>query len=324
MRSCPAISPATGPTQDLNDRHLRTPVLYPGSIERTSFAEKSETKGYLLLTVGNGKRGRPPSLDWRFEDLPARPMVRLSVQAKAMDSRASIFASAAASTARSRQHRAAADQGPVRRERFPLLKAAYLREICPPDMNINLGFSSSNRHRRGRSRLRGTAPDAGGTGEGLVARSGPRGPGWLSRSGSFDVFYAFQLRLQLHILQAEHIAQASQLDLDAVRRHHPGNDLDLAGQIKALGKIDVQPLLRRAAAGRFPAPSCRRIRCRSPGCRNSTLYPSSGREPRFRTGTTRRRTPVHTASACSSRRRSRSERSGCSPPRRRTHAGRFA
>jgi DNA repair exonuclease SbcCD nuclease subunit len=35
-------------TEDLRSRPLAAPVFYPGSIERTSFAEKDEKKGYLL------------------------------------------------------------------------------------------------------------------------------------------------------------------------------------------------------------------------------------------------------------------------------------
>jgi DNA repair exonuclease SbcCD nuclease subunit len=50
------------------------PVIYAGSVERTSFAEQAETKGYVVLELGaSGLRG------FSFERLPARPMVRLSV-----------------------------------------------------------------------------------------------------------------------------------------------------------------------------------------------------------------------------------------------------
>ena len=38
-------------THDLAGRKLAAPVLYPGSIERTSFAERDETKGYLILEI---------------------------------------------------------------------------------------------------------------------------------------------------------------------------------------------------------------------------------------------------------------------------------
>lgn len=49
----------------------KTPVLYPGSVERTSLAERLEPKGYLLLQLS------PTSVTWRFVELPARPMVYL-------------------------------------------------------------------------------------------------------------------------------------------------------------------------------------------------------------------------------------------------------
>ena len=54
-------------TCDLGGRPLAAPVLYPGSIERTSFAEKDEEKGYLVLEVDGGRRGRRQA---RGLDLP--------------------------------------------------------------------------------------------------------------------------------------------------------------------------------------------------------------------------------------------------------------
>jgi DNA repair exonuclease SbcCD nuclease subunit len=50
------------------------PFLHPGSIERTSFAEMGETKGYAYLELdGSGLRTR-------FVDLPARPAVRVALE----------------------------------------------------------------------------------------------------------------------------------------------------------------------------------------------------------------------------------------------------
>ncbi|MGC4123038.1 MAG: hypothetical protein QM765_52395 [Myxococcales bacterium] len=51
-------------------------MLYPGSVERTSRAEKDERKGYLVLEVEGGV-----SVGWRFVELPARPMVDLELDA---------------------------------------------------------------------------------------------------------------------------------------------------------------------------------------------------------------------------------------------------
>ncbi len=59
--------------QDLHGRPLGAPVIYAGSVERTSFAEREETKGYVLLTIaGGGGLGRLDRCE--FRPLPARPM----------------------------------------------------------------------------------------------------------------------------------------------------------------------------------------------------------------------------------------------------------
>ena len=59
---------------DLSGRPLSAPVIYPGSTERTSFAEMDETKGFVSLVVGpaDGPAGDLRSIT--FHALPARPM----------------------------------------------------------------------------------------------------------------------------------------------------------------------------------------------------------------------------------------------------------
>jgi len=61
-------------TRDLAGKPLQAPVLYPGSVERTSRAERDERKGYLILEVEGGV-----SCGWRFVELPARPMIDLEL-----------------------------------------------------------------------------------------------------------------------------------------------------------------------------------------------------------------------------------------------------
>ena len=59
--------------RDLRGRTLPAPVVYAGSVERTSFAERDETKGFVLATIAAGGRGgRLEGLELR--PLPARPM----------------------------------------------------------------------------------------------------------------------------------------------------------------------------------------------------------------------------------------------------------
>jgi len=65
-------------TRDLSNRPAHTPVLYPGSIERTSFAEKEETKGYLMLELSTDG-DRHGVLKWRFCPLPTRPMKEIDI-----------------------------------------------------------------------------------------------------------------------------------------------------------------------------------------------------------------------------------------------------
>ena len=48
----------------------RTPVIYAGSVERTSFAEAPETKGFVVLRLTRSGLG-----GFEFRPLPARPMV---------------------------------------------------------------------------------------------------------------------------------------------------------------------------------------------------------------------------------------------------------
>jgi DNA repair exonuclease SbcCD nuclease subunit len=59
--------------RDLHGRPLPAPVVYAGSVERTSFAEREEKKGYVLVTIVGGGGGRLEGIE--FRPLPARPML---------------------------------------------------------------------------------------------------------------------------------------------------------------------------------------------------------------------------------------------------------
>lgn len=70
---------------DLSGQVLPTPVLYPGSTERTSFAERDEEKGFLILTLELHHPGATPCLSWRFHPLITRPMRLIDIHAGGMD-----------------------------------------------------------------------------------------------------------------------------------------------------------------------------------------------------------------------------------------------
>jgi DNA repair protein SbcD/Mre11 len=72
-------------TRDLAGRALGTPVVYPGSTERTSFAERDEAKGYAILTIDpvGTRGGRLRSVT--FNELPARPMTLARITVTGLD-----------------------------------------------------------------------------------------------------------------------------------------------------------------------------------------------------------------------------------------------
>lgn len=118
-------------TKHSNGRPLTAPVLYPGSIERTSFAEKDERKGYLTLALRRDGRLH----GWRFVELPSRPMVQVGLSAYEL-SRRDLLASLRARLAS--LPRDAVVQLRVEGHVPEALSAASLRALAPATMNISL------------------------------------------------------------------------------------------------------------------------------------------------------------------------------------------
>lgn len=133
-------------THDLRNRRLPAPVIYPGSIERTSFAERNEDKGYAILSAGLAGRERGRLVDVSFTPLPARPMVSLVLEA--MDP------STTSLMDHLRRQLSALDPNSVVRlqirgahatEVREILSAAILRQLAPPSMNISLAPDRAQR-----------------------------------------------------------------------------------------------------------------------------------------------------------------------------------
>jgi DNA repair exonuclease SbcCD nuclease subunit len=133
--------------RDLRQRPLAAPVVYPGSVERTSFAERLEDKGYQILTIGLSGSSRASLLEVSFVRLPARPMVPLSLELNDSDLPALL--------PRLKDRLRLLDPDSVVRVELRgggsagarrILTAALLRDLAPPTMNIDL---VPERRRRG-------------------------------------------------------------------------------------------------------------------------------------------------------------------------------
>lgn len=127
-------------TRDLRGRPLAAPVLYPGSIERTSIVEASEDKGFMLvdLVLNDGE----VRADWRFNMLPARPLIRCSVDVNSctsaeLETRLRTVVAEAPADAVLTIH----VEGDMTEDAGRLLSAANLRSLAPATMNIELRFA---------------------------------------------------------------------------------------------------------------------------------------------------------------------------------------
>lgn len=65
---------------DRPHHHSVGPVIYAGSTERTSFAEKDESKGFVVIDIAGADRdGRAP-IRWKFHHLQTRKMFRIDMR----------------------------------------------------------------------------------------------------------------------------------------------------------------------------------------------------------------------------------------------------
>ena len=135
-------------TRDLKGRLLPAPIFYPGSIERTSFAEKNEAKGYLILEF-EAAGLRSGLKQWQFVKLPARPMIQLELHAGGITGiqvkawlQARIEPMPADSIVKLKIYGTASEKA---RE---VLRAGSLRSLAPGTMNIEVRFVDDVRYRR--------------------------------------------------------------------------------------------------------------------------------------------------------------------------------
>lgn len=139
-------------TADLAGRPLAAPVLYPGSIERTAFAEMGEPKGYILLDL-EADAAQPGGrvLRWTFEELPARPMIERDLPADDLGPaalerlvRAAVESAPVDAVLRLRL------RGQILERARRVLTASRLRAAAPPEMNLEVILVDEPREPRGR------------------------------------------------------------------------------------------------------------------------------------------------------------------------------
>lgn len=162
-------------TRDLDGHLLPAPVLYPGSVERTAYAEMGEEKGYLVLEIDDGAPHEPrpgsgdgpspaaPTLRWTFRPLPARPMVAADLRAAGLGSRelrariATVLAEAPPEAVLRLRL-----EGRIADDAHGVLSAEALRSLVPPDMNVDVVLADEPRRRRTRRRAARPAPGESG------------------------------------------------------------------------------------------------------------------------------------------------------------------
>jgi len=119
------------------ERRRRGPEFF-ANFERTSFAEKNESKGYLVLEFELGVSKGSFLRQWQFHKLPVRPMVQLNLHPSNMnnaelrswiDTRLSVLPED--SIVKIKIH------GSVSQQAMEVLSAAALRALAPTSMNIN-------------------------------------------------------------------------------------------------------------------------------------------------------------------------------------------
>jgi DNA repair exonuclease SbcCD nuclease subunit len=165
---------------DLRGRPCPAPVFYPGSVERTAFAERGEPKGFMTLDLVPGAAGGAVSR-WAFRDLEARPMEIRPLRVRGLSAAAleRELRSALAAVPPDTVLRLEAD-GPPEMGAEAVLRAERLRTLAP-DMNVSVVIP-------GLRRWKGRAPGGASSPSDATrpARGAPRGAAGSDQRSLFE------------------------------------------------------------------------------------------------------------------------------------------
>lgn len=132
--------------QTVGDR--RSPaVIYPGSIERTSFAERDETKGFYDITLSMSESGMWEIERLDFLELPARPMVDITLDKTLSPAEVADFIRVRTSRIDPESIVRLKCDPEIDPEAKKIVTSRFLREILPETMNYQ--FSSDFRQWNG-------------------------------------------------------------------------------------------------------------------------------------------------------------------------------
>ncbi|MBU1700405.1 MAG: DNA repair exonuclease [Candidatus Eisenbacteria bacterium] len=115
------------------------PIVYPGSIERTSFAERFEPKGYFDLGIGRRIAGGRCRLKFDFVQLPVRPMEEIVLGDDIDQHGVRFFLISQLARLDPNSIVCLKCNEGVASEVRGALTSRLLREVCPATMNIQLG-----------------------------------------------------------------------------------------------------------------------------------------------------------------------------------------
>jgi hypothetical protein len=114
-------------------------------VERTSFAERTEEKGYFIVSIRQTDDIKNSLADASFIRLPTRPMVSLVFEPT--DTDIVSLGNQLASRLRELDHQSVVRivlQGPKTEAARRILSAAYLRQLAPTTMNITMAIKRKN------------------------------------------------------------------------------------------------------------------------------------------------------------------------------------
>lgn len=130
----------------LPDARGEMPIIYPGATERTSFAEKSENKGYFEIQIRRGDDDNWQIHQLNFIKLPTRPMVDLILDNNVDKSNLKSYILAEISKFNPNAIVRIKFDKSVNDSVSTMLTSQFLRDIFPASMNFQFSSDFNTKH----------------------------------------------------------------------------------------------------------------------------------------------------------------------------------